>query len=194
MKSDVIHIKKDGTGLTDALAQAEAVAAYKHLPQKEALHLRLLTEELAGMLRAMTGKEEGDFWIEDEEGKYKLHLRTNTFVNAEMREKLMDVSTSGKNFAAKGFIGKMVEMFEKSFEPLDDSGEVYIAEPAYGDYTGVAITPIWTLGGYRSAVESGEIAKEDWDELEKSVVVSLADEIEIGIRGNVIEVVITKKI
>lgn len=194
MRSDVVHIKKDGTGLQEALAQTEAVAAYKKLPRKEALHLRLLTEEMAGMLRAMTGEKEGDFWIEDEEGKFKLHLLTNTFVNAEMREKLMGVSTSGKNISARGFIGKMVELFETSFEPMDGSGAVYSSEPLFHDYTGAGYTLAWSLNSYRNAAASGEIAKDDWDELEKSVVVSLADEIEVGVRGNVVELVITKKL
>lgn len=194
MKSDVIHIKKDGTGLNEALAQAEAVAVYKQLPKQEALHLRLLTEEMAGMLRAMTGKSEGDFWIEDEQGKFALHLRTNVFVHAEMREKLMGVSTSGKNISAKGFIGKMVELFEQAFEPIDDKGQIYSPDPALSDYSGVGYTPVWTLAGYRSAAQNGEVDQEDWDELEKSVVVHLADEIEVGVRGNVVEMIITKKI
>ena len=58
-----------------ALLQAEKVAAYKGLSYKNSLRLRLLTEEMMGLMRSVTGETKGLFWIEDEEGVYKLHLQ-----------------------------------------------------------------------------------------------------------------------
>ena len=46
-----------------ALNQAEKVAAYKSLSPKNTLHLRLLTEEMMGMMRSITGETQGKFWI-----------------------------------------------------------------------------------------------------------------------------------
>ena len=37
MKSDVIHIESNGTGIEEALKQTEAVAVFKSLPEKEAM-------------------------------------------------------------------------------------------------------------------------------------------------------------
>ena len=194
MKSDVIQIKTDGTGLSEALTQADAVAAYKTLSPKEALHLRLLTEELAGMVRAMTGNTEASFWIEDENGPCRLHLTTRALVTGNMREELMGVSTSGKNIAAKGFIGKMVELFERSLEPVvsrgaDDSANIlYITQDPEMNYS-----PVWSLSSYREAAETGKLPQEEWDELEKSIVTHLADEVEVGIRERRIEMIVTAK-
>ena len=184
MKSDVIQIHSDGTGLSQALDQAEAVAAYKNLPPKKALHLRLLTEELACMVRAMTGNRNASFWIEDEDGAFKLHLKTRALVTGEMREQLLGVSTSGKNMAARGFIGKMVELFERSVEP----GMMFITQDSEMNYAS-----LWTLSACREAAASGALPREEWDELERSVVVNLADEVEVGIREQRIELIVTLK-
>ena len=61
MKSDVITISNDGSGMEEALAQAEKVAQFKDLQPKDALHLRLLTEEMLGLMRSITGEREGRF-------------------------------------------------------------------------------------------------------------------------------------
>ena len=55
----------------------------------------------------------------------------------------------------------------------------------------------WTLDNYRASVEdekgTGEEADEDWDELEKSVVANLADDVRIGIQGKHVTVDVIKK-
>ena len=59
MKSDVIEVssREDRTGLV--LELAERTAVYQKLSHKSALHLRLLTEEMMGMMRSITGETEG---------------------------------------------------------------------------------------------------------------------------------------
>ena len=73
MKTDIITVSSSGSQMEKALEQAEKVAAYKGLPAQSALRLRLLTEEMMGMMRSITGEQEGQFWIEDENGVYQLH-------------------------------------------------------------------------------------------------------------------------
>ena len=48
MKTDKITVSSQGARMGAALEQAEKVAAYKGLKMKDALHLRLLTEEMIG--------------------------------------------------------------------------------------------------------------------------------------------------
>ena len=74
MKTDVIRVTNAEGGVRAALNQVEKVAAYKGLSGKSALHLRLLTEEMMGMMRSITGEVEGKYWIEEEDGLYALHL------------------------------------------------------------------------------------------------------------------------
>ena len=200
MKSDVIYVTNEGLGFDEALAQAEAVARFLALDRKSALHLRLLTEEMIGTMRALTGEREADFWIEHEKDTCALHLQVMTPMNTELREKLLSMSTSGQNSTAKGVTGKLLDLLERFIEPAD--GEIADdlitgMDYAYsgGDFgtLSVAAAGLWSMSRYRAAAEEGRTPKEDWDELEKSVIAKLSDDVQIGIAGRNVEMVITKK-
>ncbi len=199
MRSDIIHVKSDGTGIKEALVQAERVARYKGLEKKPELHLRLLTEEMMGMVGAMTGVLDAEFWIEDEDNAFQLHLRTDTAMNSKLRRELLSVSTSGANEAAKGVTGKIRELFEKALEPADNT----LTAPYCTGWTftgadnaapGMITSGVWSFNTYKESVKAGEESQEDWDELEKSIVANLADEIKIWIRNGKVELTIFKKI
>ncbi len=200
MKSDVIHVTNEGEGFGEALAQADAVARFRALDRKSALHLRLLTEEMMGMMRALTGEREADFWIEDGEGSFGLHLQVRTPMNAEMRRKLLAASTSGENTAAKGVTGKIRDLFERFIEPENGSipsdlltGMDYAYAGADFGTISIAAAGIWSMNRYKAAVKEGRAPEEDWDELEKSIVANIADDVRIGIAGPNVEMVIIKK-
>ena len=55
MKTDVIKVSGQKKMMEAAIGQADKVAAYKGLPEKEAMHLRLLTEEMMGLMQSVTG-------------------------------------------------------------------------------------------------------------------------------------------
>ena len=96
MKTDVITVSSKGKQMETALQQVDKVAAYKGLSPKGALHLRLLAEEMMSMMRSITGEPEGEFWIEDKNGEYQLHLKVATRLSIEKREQLLSVSATGK--------------------------------------------------------------------------------------------------
>ena len=81
MKTDILMISSDGTNMDSALAQVDKVAAYKGLSSKNALYLRLLVEETMAMMRAITGSVNGEFWMEDEDQLYTLHLKVSTLMD-----------------------------------------------------------------------------------------------------------------
>lgn len=199
MKSDVIHVTSDGAGIAEALRQTEAVAAFKALNKKDSIHLVLLAEEMMGMMQALTGEHEADFWIEDEDNTFRLHLLAETKMNTEMRNNLLSASTSGENIAAKGVMGKVKDLFNRILEPTEgDMPEVYSAgwvnsastmgAAAYAKNT----ANIWSLNKYKASAQKE--AKENWDELEKSIVANIADEIEIGISDDTVEMIVFKKV
>ena len=200
MKTDVIHVDTKGNGRIKALEQADIVAAYKKLSHKDALHLRLLTEEMMGMLTSITGEMEADFWIEDEkeEDDFALHLATTTDMSVVKRDKLISVSSTWSNSAAKGVMGKIRDLFVRSFEPFDGSHEEYYASGwLYDDAAlsgGVAdiALQMWSFNKYKQSVDKSA-PTEEWDELEKSVVANLADEVEIYIKSKQVEMVVYKK-
>ena len=189
MKSDVIIISNDGSGMDEALGQADLVGAYKKLSAKGMLHLRLLTEETLSMMRSIAGNVKAQFWIEDEDKNFQIHLRTQTFVDFEKRDKLLSISTSGKNESARGIMGKI----RTFFDPLDG-----MSVPFYIGSDNKHSEMSWTLSGYqetvRLMVEQKQLgADQDWDELERSVVSHLADDVKVSIRGKEVEMIILKK-
>ena len=204
MKSDVIRVMNTGEGTETALSAATASALYRGLGHKEALHLRLLAEETLGMMRQITKEKEADFWIDSNGGKFELHLVAHPTVTGSMRRELLSVSTSGKNEAAKGFTGKLRDIFDRALAPetADDSDyyvqglilppEFCAADPtAYSMSAGI-IT--WSMQKYRDSVkeENSEKAREEWDELEKSIVANIADEIRISITKDKVEMTVFK--
>ncbi len=199
MKTDVIMISGDGRRTEKALQQAEKVIAYKELKGKNALHLRLLTEEMMGMMRSITGETEGKFWIEDQDGEFQIHLRVVTRMDSGKRDRLLSVSSSGRNESARGLMGKIRDFFDRS---ADDDLAAYsgaLMLPEMYDYS-TAVTPEleWSMMEYENAL-SGRLknheagAEEAWDELEKSVVAHVADDVKVYIREGVVEMVIFKK-
>ena len=199
MKSDVIHLTKNEDGMILALDQAERTAAFKQLSPKNAVRLRLLTEEMMGMFRALTGEVEADFWIEDSGSEFSLHLLTETQMTGLKRDQLLAASTSGENVSAKGIMGKIRDIFERALEPSVEGaprlfgGGWYAPNMAGATMSnmGALEAEMWSLNQYRESVKSDE-NDEAWDELEKSVVANLADEVRIGIAGGKVEMVIFK--
>ena len=200
MKSDIIHITNNGNGTALALEQAELTASYKKLSAKNTIRLRLLAEELIGMFTALTGEVEGDFWIEDRENEFELHLLTETNMTEEKRSNLLSVSTTGENVSAKGFMGKIRDILERALEPINDATPRYFGggwySSSFGGVNAMSMGSLeseyWSLNQYRDSLpEDGN--GEDWDELEKSVVSKLADEVRIGIDGRRAEIIIFKK-
>jgi hypothetical protein len=51
---------------------------------------------------------------------------------------------------------------------------------------------LWSLEEYRNSVKQEEQA-EAWDELERSVIASVADDVTVGVKGRQAQIVIVKK-
>ena len=197
MKSDVITVSSKGSRMETALNQAEKVAVYKELTGKNALQLRLLTEEMMGMMRSITGETEGQFWIEDEDGEYRLHLLVNTRMTSDKREQLLSAATSGKNESAKGLMGRLRDFFDRGADGDFSSSPLLLPEMDMGS-TMPTLDWEWSMVRYESELiarmgRDDAAAKEAWDELEKSVVAQVADDVKVSIRGGAVEMIITKK-
>ena len=199
MKSDVIHVANSGEGVAQALEQTEAVANFKSLDKKDSIHLLLLAEEMMGMMKGLTGEHEADFWIEDVDNTFQLHLKSDVSMNAERRKKLLNASTTGENIAAKGVMGKISDLFSRIVEPSSDVGSAYSSgwetetlptaqAAAYAKGMSGLAGNIWSLNKYKASK-----TEDEWDELEQSVVANIADEIQIGIAEHCVEMIIYKK-
>lgn len=199
MKSDIILIKNNGTNMETALNETDKVATYKGLTGKNALHLRLLVEEMMGLMRSITGATEGRFWIEESDSVYQLHLQVDTLIDSEMRKQLLAASRSGKNEASKSLMGKLREFFFRAADediasfnnPLLNNGMSANGSMPVTDWQ-------WSLlryvDNYNANPNPTEEEKEAWDQLEKSVVSHVADNVKVSISGMQTEMILEKKI
>ena len=200
MKTDMITVSSRGSRMEAALEQADKVAAYKGLSGKNALHLRLLTEEMMGLMRSVTGETEGLFWIEDEDSEFRLHLQVRTRLSGERRDQLLSVSSTGKNESAKGFMGHLRDFFDwESDEDLAAGASSLLLADMYEHSTSPMLDWEWSMRRYENMLSSrleqnDPAVREAWDELEKSVVKNVADDVKIYIRSGIVEMVILKKL
>ena len=199
MKTDVIVVSSKGSRMETALAQVDKVAAYKGLKGKNALHLRLLTEEMMGMMRSITGETDGKFWIEDADGVYQLHLQVVTRMDSQKRNQLLAASSTGKNDSAKGLMGRLRDFFDRGAdEDIASFTSPLLLPGMYGESSTPTLDWEWSMMEYEDALsyrvkQNDSAAKEAWDELEKSVVARVADDVRISIRGRTVEMTILKK-
>ena len=199
MKTDIITVSSKGKRMGEALAQVDKLAAYKGLSPKNALHLRLLTEEMMGMMRSITGETDGEFWIEDQDDVYQLHLRVATRLTADEREKLLAASSTGRNESARGLMGRLRDFFDwGSDEDLSTIANPLLLPDMFEHSSSPALDWEWSMMQYEDAltarIEQNDAAARDaWDELEKSVVKHVADDVKVSIRNGVVEMIIFKK-
>ena len=76
MKSNICVLQRGGLGLENVLTEVEKVASYNGMQKKEALRLRLLAEEMVGMLSELVENFDGFFWLQNQENRYD---RLSTF-------------------------------------------------------------------------------------------------------------------
>jgi hypothetical protein len=202
MKTKVTTVKSSGEGIAEALRQTELVAKSYDLSSKETLQLRLLAEEMTGMLSAIAGDVTADYWLEEENGRFSLHLSADTKMYIDKRNQLIALSTSGKNEASTGFMGKIRSLLDTLATPESeglpsslDLGMSPVMDGGNANWMWHSMAT-WSMEAYKEALEkrkeTEEEAKEAWDELEKSIVANLADEVKVAVRGDNVELVIDK--
>lgn len=203
MKTDAITIRSDLDGSDLALLTAEKFAAYHDITGKNAMHLRLLTEETISMIHGILDDFKGEFWLESEKSKQglvcRICLSAEKQVNQEQETQILSVSTSGKNENAKGIMGKIRELFRRSLQSDTAADEAFLQNmsDAWNEIGNSAFASAdsnyWSLQQYRHALSaSKESCTEEWDELEKSIIAKLADEVKVWLENDMTTVVIEK--
>ena len=176
MKSDVITINNKGKGFKEAVEATKKVADFQGLNEKDSLQLQLCTEELLSMARSITGEVNASYWVECEDKKFCLNMTTETVMDKEKRELLIEASSSRKNEAANTFLGTIRDAFEQAM--LSDTDKTVYELP-----DDVAA---YIVGRY--------IDSPEWDGYEQSILRRLVDDIKISIKGGVVTMTVIKQV
>lgn len=193
MKSNECILNGNDNDIAAALREVEKVAAYNKLTRKEAIQLRLLAEELMGMQKGILGFSKGKFYIENKKKVYNLYLHSEIRVDMLTREKFVELASSKKNTAYGGFMGKVRMVADKMLnDPTEGCyiADSYIGNPMVFAAPSSSYEQVWALSQYR---EEAQQNASEWDELEKSIVASIADEVVVGARTDYVDLIAVKK-
>ena len=193
MKSDICKLSNDTASLEALLLETEKAASYSNLDKKQSMRLRLLAEELVGMLPFLLDFSDGEFWVENEGKNFSLHvsLKPNESLTMEKREKLLEVSTDGKNSATVGIMAKIRIAAQFMLIDYEKNSAEMPAFYSYGTAEGMTVqSSVWSLSTYRQKV--GQEKDEKWDELEKSIVSNIADDVLVGLDGKKVDIIVKK--
>ncbi len=186
-----------------ALNVTDNFAVSLGLARKQSFQLRLLSEEMFNLVRSIAGEIEAYFWIDEENNVCRLHLDAPKIeLNYEKRREFISVSTQGENTVRLGIMDKIRNIVEAS---LYNISEGYNMQAQYGvgmfSYGAIGINDAamtetifaWSMQKYKSEIETRPEESEAQDELEKSIIANIADDVRVGVRKDSLEIVIVKK-
>lgn len=208
MRTDIIRVYSNLDGSDKALNAAEKFAVYNELGGKEGRHLRLLTEETISMLHGIMEDFSGSFWIESEQTKKgllcRICLTIDRQANMEQEEHILSVASSGKNESTRGVVGKIRELIRRSIQSASSEEEKELRNMSdvwlgMGTGAGSSVSPIqaesfWSLQLYRNSLAQQKEKTQEWDELEKSIIAKLSDEVKVWLMTDETRIVVEKLI
>ena len=199
-----------GAALTgEAMDLAEAYVKSLNLDEKTTLRMRLLSEEVIEMLKGMVNEFSGVFWLESDGAACRICIDGTAEVDLAAEERLLSVSSDGKNVSVKGFAAKLSQFVRHHREYMERLSDIMNLSGAINpeDYLYIgAMHPgydinevVWTMNDYRSYLFGDEFynddqVKADREELEKSIIGSLADDVQVGVKDDRIRITVIKKI
>lgn len=201
MQSEKVTLYNRNDSVEKALSVADEYIKGLSVSPKAALRIRLLVEETLGMVRAMVGDFSSEFWLESDEKETRIRMEVSTYMNAEKKSSLLSLSKSGENVLAKGFMGMISDIIENGMLNFDSvmslhqsysPGTVnyaYMGMGMMGDMSGADFSYMWTLQNYRDSLsdmvdDDVPQAAEAWDQLEQSIVASLATDVIMGVKSD----------
>ena len=202
MKRIEITVTNKGDGMEEALAETERLGLQQGLTSKEILRLRLLCEELCGMMRGIAGDVEAVYRVKADGKRFEIGISAEVEMTQEMKKQFINVSSDKTNSAKPGFMGKIRDLISTAFLPKESGLSVLSgfslgcmsmggnSSPAAQAATANAF--YWSMNKYKDEIGGKEGAEDAWDELEKSIVANIADEIIVRVSGSNADIAIQK--
>ena len=214
LQTDKVKVSNTGEGVQEVLKLAENFAATLNLNNKNSLQLRLLAEETISMLKAVTKDFQADLWFEQENNICKLYVEgKSSNLDYGKRKNILELSSTGENTEHLGIMEKVREIFEAGMYGLEESFKLQ-NETGAGNFNYGALGMLdagmseavyaWSMQKYKDELntvrennennqDQDSELNEAADELEKSIIANIADDVQVGITRDSVKLVITKK-
>ncbi len=203
--SSQIIVDSDYIQGSNAVGRADSKIKELGLSKKDELHLNLVFEETIGMLKEMAGDYSAVIWFEKYKNQCCLKLTAKTEMDTEKKNAILGISSDGGNASVKGFMGKVRDIIENGILGYNNVMKLqqeygggfvsYGTMGMYGSTEGLADSGVmWSLCEYRNSLSEnleGDVSVQAaWDELEKSIVASIARDVVVGIKGDRIDMTV----
>ena len=192
---------KGSLGIEQILDEVKRFADYVRLSEAEAMKLRLLAEEMMGLVVRLFEDDDYEFYIESNEKRFMLILIADVLVNLQQKDKILTLSKEGKNIAEKGILGKISGVFQDMLMGAHNlpAGDNLDLDAAGGeDYRSISTymhhhNPYshcegmyFSMANYRNLIPS-ELKNDQWDGLEQSIIANIATDVVVGVRNDRVE-------
>ncbi len=196
MKTDIIHISENGEGVSEALHALEETGLMQGFDTREARRLRLLTEETLELVAGITGHMDAEFCADIRDDEWEIRLTAKPTPTSIKKAGLLSLY-----YAPYGLANKIAVLFETPFENLVKNEEAIreigirrVDEALVREMGRSGDGFVWTLDSYELSVFDSRSEKKDenWDEINRSIIASLSDEVRIFVFPENAELVILK--
>jgi len=141
---------------------------------KNDLRFTLLSEEALRLARSIVEDDSGiEIWFEGDDKVSHIYLRIKGTFDANKEEEFVSISSSGTNSSDKTFFDELKRFFVKPQKAT------------------------WSLAEYTKELNEkkrqDKYAQDSWDNLERSVIANLANDIVVQVKDGIVVMDITKK-
>ena len=143
------------------------------LSPKNIMQLQLISEELIGIVRNILEDAKATFWIEGSGLLCRIHLHMPTSVESAEYQKLIALSTSGRNEAVQNLSGKIWQMTMNGILQKKDNEEK----------KGRSFT--WSLREFESTGDTSLLGE--------SILSSMANDVQVKVTKKSVELIVVKK-
>ena len=173
----IVAAGEGNEGMLNVFKKVDTFCKRHRVSKKESTHLRILSEELVNIVQTDEGTFDGEFAISLRGQVCEIHVQKEMVLDDAGKRNLLAVSSSGRNMAQKGMMGTLRSVFD---------------DYRLGNVSGSSGN--WSLKNYeKKKTEPGQ-DKEYWEDLERSIIAKFADDVQIGIINNKVDMVAYKKI
>ena len=160
--------------LEEVFDRVESFCKKYKISSKESMHIRMLSEEVMGIMKDQNGSFDGQFWIDIKGHTAQIRVETEAMLDDKAKRKLMSVSST----------------------PAKPTGVMEMIRTVYDDYRlgRRSGSGIWSLKGSQQKTPSVTKEADPLANIEKSIIETLADDVQISISDNKVKMIVFKRL
>ncbi|MDR0948191.1 MAG: hypothetical protein LBM69_01580 [Lachnospiraceae bacterium] len=193
MVSDVWKFSDAKPSLGEITGNVEKTGIFCNLSEKNARLLCLLCEETISLVRGVLPHFNGEIWMENNAKLFGIKFRIQARMKPDEKDALLDMVGGNNSAYGSGVFGKIARVLAERAIAANDT--IHSADFSTGmNYASYGMMPMdytWEMSTYIPQYREEKHTIQD-DGLEKSIIVNLADDCQIGVKSNAVEITITK--